>query len=107
MVYVTGTPGETLVVPSLLEMLKSAVEVVTATVSTSVEVLLVAFTSTTPAGVVTVAVLVIAVPGGALTVAVTVYVSAEPIGNFTVCLIFPGPEVARVAPPLGVAVTFT
>src|SRR5207245_2398201 len=84
---------------------RSAVPMVGETISTSVETLLVALTSTTPAGVVTVAVFVIAPTAAPLTVPVTVYVMDDPAGSVTVLLMLPVPEaVLPVAPPVVVEV---
>src|SRR5262245_1840498 len=84
MVYVSVPPAATLVAPSVLVICKSVVAGVIATVFTSVATLFVALTSTTPAGVETLAVFVIAPAAVALTVPVTVYVIVDPTGRLTV-----------------------
>src|SRR5258706_495970 len=102
-VYVTVlptvcAPPETVLVPD------TVAPGVAESVSVSVAELLAGVGSVTPAGAVTVAVL-LSVPVARLEmVQVAVYVTLPPLGRFTVLLMLPEPEAVQVPPPAPVQV---
>src|SRR6267378_1611121 len=97
MVYVIADPGRTLPCPSVFVIARSAWGV---SVSVSVAELLPGTGSATPAGSVTVAVLLSLPVAEALIVPVSVYVTAAPTGRFTTSLMLPDPAAVHVPPPL-------
>src|SRR3954469_16306641 len=95
-VYVTLPPGVAVVTPSVFVIDKSALP---ASVSLSVAELLPGVGSVTPAGDVTVAVLLNVPVAAAETVQLAVCVTLPPDGRLTRLLMFPLPEAVQVPPP--------
>src|SRR6185295_15429227 len=92
-VYVTEPPGVAVVTPSVLVIARSALA---ASVSLSVAELLPGVGSVTPAGAVTVDVLLSVPVAAAEIVQLAVYVTLPPLGRLTEPLMLPEPEAVQV-----------